>query len=503
MSFNRASGILLHPTSLPSPDGIGDLGPEAFRWVDFLAASGCGLWQILPLGPTGYGDSPYQCFSAFAGNPYLISPALLLNEKFLNLEDLKDRPEFPQNRVDFGAVIQWKKTILHRSYLRFINGNNPEISNDFLLFQEKNSSWLQDYGAFSALKDLNNGRPWVEWNSELRTRQPQALSKFQDENRVLITELMYYQFLFFRQWSHLKEYANFHNIRIVGDIPLFISHDSADAWVLPNLFFLNPDGYPSAVAGVPPDYFSPTGQLWGNPLYNWEIHKKSGYSWWIDRIAASLQMVDILRLDHFRGFSEYWEVPANMNTAEIGEWKPGPGAELFASIKSSLGSLPIIAEDLGKITPDVISLRDHFDLPGMRILQFAFSDDDKNIFLPHNYSKNTVAYTGSHDNDTSIGWFNSVPENEKRVCTEYIGKNGDDIAWDLIRVIWSSVANFAIAPMQDFLRLDNEARMNYPGREAGNWNWRMDLHYQNGSLTKNLHRLNLIYSRLNATKPEH
>jgi 4-alpha-glucanotransferase len=498
MVFERTSGIILHPTSLPGPDGIGDLGPEAFRWVDFLAETGCGLWQVLPLGPTGYGDSPYQCFSAFAGNPYLVSPALLLDERLLSLDDLKDRPEFPADRVDFGPVIEWKKTILHRSYIKFSSAPLPTIHKDLIQFQQDNISWLPDYALFSALKDKNNGRPWVEWAAPLRTRQQKELDDFRKENQDLIDEIMYYQFLFFRQWDRLKSYANSRNIKIVGDIPLFISHDSSDAWATPELFTLAADGYPTVVAGVPPDYFSPTGQLWGNPLYKWDIHKETGYAWWIDRISSCLKMVDILRLDHFRGFAGYWEVPANMKTAEIGIWKHGPGADLFKAIKASLGSLPIIAEDLGKITPDVVSLRDHFDLPGMRILQFAFSDDDTNIFLPHNYNRNTVAYTGSHDNDTTTGWFIAAPEQEKQFCLEYLGKeSNDNIAWDMIRGIWSSVANFAIAPIQDFLRLDTNARMNYPGRQSGNWSWRVDMHYPDGSLAKRIHLMNEIYSRLN------
>ena len=503
MAFNRTSGILLHPTSLPGPDGIGDLGPEAFRWVDFLAEAGCGLWQVLPLGPTGYGDSPYQCFSAFAGNPYLVSPALLLDESLLTLDDLKDRPEFPVDRVDFGPVIEWKKNVLHRSYLKFVSAPDPAIQKDLTQFQNENAAWLPDYALFSALKDLNDGRPWVEWESPFRTREQNALEDLRNNHQDLINEIIYHQFLFFRQWDRLKRYANSKDIQIVGDIPLFISHDSADAWSMPELFTLDEEGYPTVVAGVPPDYFSPTGQLWGNPLYKWDVHKATHYAWWIDRIASCLKMVNILRLDHFRGFAGYWEVPAKMKTAEIGVWKQGPGADLFKAIKSKLGSLPIIAEDLGKITPDVVSLRDQFDLPGMRILQFAFSDDDTNIFLPHNYSRNTVAYTGSHDNDTTIGWFNTAPEQEKQFCMEYLGKDQiDDIAWTLIRKIWSSVANFAVAPMQDFLRLDTNARMNFPGRQSGNWNWRMDLHYQNDDIASKIHRLNEIYSRLSITSKD-
>ena len=502
MTFKRSSGILLHPTSLPGRDGIGDLGPEAYRWVDFVAESGCTYWQILPLNPTGYGDSPYQCFSAFAGNPYLVSPALLLDEGLLDFSDIADRPEFPSHKVDFGPVIEWKKKVLHRSYLHFKKLTKSSILADYLTFQKENEFWQKDYALFSALKDMNGGRSWVDWPEPLRTRQPEAIAEFTQEHADLINELTYWQFLFFRQWKKLKAYATSLNLLIIGDIPLFIAHDSADAWVAPHLFTLKPDGSPSFISGVPPDSFSPTGQLWGNPHYQWAVHKQSGYAWWISRLSACLEMVDIVRLDHFIGFTRFFEIPGGMPTAEIGEWKPGPGADLFNAVKENLGSLPIIAEDLGVLIPEVIALRDKFDLPGMRIFQFAFYDDDKHDFLPHNYIRNTVAYTGVHDNNTSVGWFNSSPDHVKQFCLDYIGSNAQDISWDMIRAVWRSIANMTLAPMQDFLRLDSEARMNFPGVETGNWTWRMDVHYQEGNLAKKIHRLNEIFSRLNAYNEE-
>lgn len=496
MAFERSSGLLLHPTSLPSPDGIGDLGPEAYRWVDFIAESGCTYWQILPLNPTGYGDSPYQCFSAFAGNPYMVSPVLLVDEGLLTLEDLQDRPAFPNDKVDFGPVIQWKKTLLHRSYLQFTASAKKHLRDEFTQFRHDHSHWLDDYAVFSALKDYHGGRSWVEWEEAYRSREPRAISDFCSSNSASIVEITYWQFLFFRQWKNLKTYANKQNIQIIGDIPIFIAHDSADAWVSPHLFALNPDGSAAFIAGVPPDGFSATGQLWGNPHYRWDVHRKDGYSWWVSRIKSCLHTVDIIRLDHFIGFTRYFEIPGHMKTAEIGEWKPGPGAELFQAIQDKLGRLPVIAEDLGVMVPAVTELRERFDMPGMRILQFAFYADDKHDFLPHNYDRNTVVYTGVHDNETTVGWFGNLPEKEKSFCLDYLGTSGNDISWEMITAAWRSIANMALAPMQDFLRLGNDARMNYPGRMAGNWNWRLNHNYQDDNLAEKIFRINKIFSRL-------
>jgi 4-alpha-glucanotransferase len=496
MKFNRASGIILHPTSLPGPDGVGDLGPEAYRWVNFLADSGCTLWQILPLGPTGYGDSPYQCFSAFAGNPYLVSPALLLEDGLLKRNDLADRPVFPVNHIDYGEAIQWKVKILDRAYKNFLKNKDSQLSLEFEAFQHEQSYWLDDFSLFMAIKDAYGGVSWDNWPAGLRQRKSSALAAFRKNDPQKILLHTFRQFLFFRQWSNLKEYANRKNIRIIGDIPIFVAYDSADAWSHPQLFYLNTDGRPSVVAGVPPDYFSPTGQLWGNPLYKWSEHEKQGYEWWIQRMMATLKTVDIVRLDHFRGFAGYWEIPFGMPTAEVGRWVKGPGDKLFHAIKEALGELPIIAEDLGVITPDVVSLRDKFDLPGMKVFQFAFSTDPDDPFLPHNYADNCVAYTGTHDNDTALGWYLSAPEEERDLARRYMARSAEDISWDMIRAVWSSVAVFALAPMQDVLSLGNEARMNLPGQASGNWTWRMNPDSINKHVLNRLKEVNFLYSRM-------
>ncbi|MBP8997203.1 MAG: 4-alpha-glucanotransferase [Anaerolineaceae bacterium] len=495
MTLPRKSGILLHPTCLPGPDGIGDLGPECFRWIDFLHESGCSLWQILPLGPTGYGDSPYQCFSAFAGNPYLISPTLLFDQYLLTRDDFLDRPDFPTDRVDFGAAIEWKITILDRAFARFLKSRSKKLLSDYEAFCERNRAWLDDFSLFMAIKEVQGGGAWNSWPVELRTREPQALATFSAENTRLLQKHKFRQFLFFRQWQTVKEYANGKGILIIGDIPIFIAYDSADAWSHPELFFLGKDGKPSVVAGVPPDYFSPTGQLWGNPLYRWNEHKKTGYRWWIDRFHSVLNMVDIVRLDHFRGFAGYWEIPANKPTAEIGRWVKGPGKNFLAAIEKAFNGLPIIAEDLGFITPDVMELRDSFNLPGMKILQFAFSSTPEDPFLPHNYPVNCVAYTGTHDNDTVIGWYNTAPEAERDFCRRYLARSGDSIAWDLIREVWKSTAAFSLSTLQDFLNLGTEARMNYPGRPSGNWSWRYQSADLHEDLVARIKELNYLYLR--------
>ncbi len=495
MKFKRSSGILLHPTSLPGPDGIGSLGPEAYAWIQYLADTRTGLWQVLPLGPTSYGDSPYQCLSAFAGNTYLVSPALLLDQGLLNQEDLSDRPVFPPHQVDFGNVIPWKNTLLDRAYRHYKREHEVAIEEELKKFQNQQVYWLPDFALYMTIKNSQGGKSWVQWPEPLRTRQKQALDDFLASHQDEYERHIFAQFLFFMQWSHLKSFANSKGISIIGDIPIFISHDSADVWSNPELFHLDQAGNPTVVAGVPPDYFSPTGQLWGNPHYRWDDHEKGGYEWWIQRVKSCLQTVDFIRFDHFRGFAGYWEVPANLPTAEIGVWKKGPGASLFNTLRQALGDLPIIAEDLGKITPDVIELRDQFNLPGMKILQFAFGNDPDEPFLPHNYPVNCVAYTGTHDNDTTIGWYKSAPQIEQEFCQKYLHTHAEDIAWDLIRTVWSSVAVFAIAPLQDFLRLDTVARMNLPGRPSGNWGYRMTDHDMDIHLSEQIRELNRIYSR--------
>jgi len=496
MKFKRSSGILLHPTSLPGPYGIGDIGPTALTWIDFLSACGCGLWQILPLGPTGYGDSPYQCFSSFAGNPYLISPESLLNDDLLHPDDLIDRPSFPSNHVDFGQIIPWKLGLLERSFNRYQHLGSANLKREMEQFREKHSAWLEDFALFMALKEMHAGQPWHTWEEPLRDRHPNTISDARKQYDIAIQRQIYRQFIFFRQWSTLRNHTHGKGIQIIGDIPIFVAHDSADVWSNPHLFHLDKSGKPTFVAGVPPDYFAPTGQLWGNPLYRWEVHAKDGFSWWEERIRATLDLVDIIRIDHFRGFAGYWEVPGSAKTAEFGRWVPGPGKVFFQTILQSLGDLPFIAEDLGVITPDVEEMRDSFDLPGMRIIQFGFDSTPQDPFLPHNFPENCVVYTGTHDNDTALGWYNRVPEKDKAFYRSYLNRDGSDFSWDLIRAVWSSVAIFGLAPIQDFLNLGNEARMNYPGNPSGNWAWRMAKDALNQKLAEKIKELNYLYSRL-------
>jgi 4-alpha-glucanotransferase len=496
MRSKRSAGVILHPTSLPGPDGIGDLGPEAYRWIDFLASTGCSYWQVLPLGPTGYGDSPYQCFSAFAGNPYLISPAVLYDQGLLTRKDLAERPDFETDRVDYGPAIKWKLSILDKAFEHFKELNKPELIEQFMQFQYSQSAWLKDFALFMAIKEAQGGGSWDHWSRYLRSRGKKVISEFIKENQNSIQRFTFQQFLFFRQWTALRKYANSKGIKLIGDVPIFIAYDSADTWSHPELFYLNKSGKPTVVAGVPPDYFSPTGQLWGNPLYRWDIHAQTGYAWWIDRVRATCQLFDTIRLDHFRGFAGYWEVPAGMPTAEVGRWVPGPGINLFTTIKKALGPLPIIAEDLGEITPDVIELREQLALPGMKILQFAFSSDADDAFLPHNYLNNCVAYTGTHDNDTSTGWYQSASEKERDFCRRYIASSGIEIAWDMIRVVWGSVAFMTLTTMQDLLAADTDARMNFPGRPTGNWCWRMPAGVLTEKLRQRLYEFNYLYGRM-------
>lgn len=495
MKFSRSSGILLHPTSLPGLNGIGDLGPQALRWIDFLADAGCRLWQVLPLGPTGYGDSPYQCFSAYAGNPYLISPESLLKEDLLHPDDLYDRPRYPEGHVDFGSVIYWKLGLLDRSFHRFKNTNSPRLKTEYDQFCTQQAAWLNDFALFMALKEAHGGSPWPTWEAPLRQRDPQALAAAREKFDIAIQRQIYRQFTFFRQWSRLHDYAREKGVQIIGDIPIFVAHDSADVWANPELFFLDEVGKPTVVAGVPPDYFSPTGQLWGNPLYRWEVHTASGYAWWLARINAVLKMVDIIRIDHFRGFAGYYEVPGDALTAERGRWVPAPGKHFFTTVRKALGDLPILAEDLGVITPDVEELRDNFDLPGMRIFQFAFGSGPSYNFLPHHYPVRCVVYTGTHDNDTALGWYQRVSGKEKDFYHRYMYRDGGHVSWEMIRGAWSSVAVFALAPIQDFLELDNSARMNYPGNPSGNWTWRMPANALTEALKARIKELNYLYSR--------
>jgi 4-alpha-glucanotransferase len=500
MVFTRSGGILLHPSSLPGPYGIGDLGPKAFHFLDWLSDSGCKLWQILPLGPTGYGDSPYQCFSAFAGNAYLISPDLLIKDGLLTEADLGDKPVFSEQRINFGQLIPWKLALLDRSFRRFQETDPVELRESFAVFRAENSLWLEDFALFMALKESYGGGSWVDWPGEIRKREEKALDAARQEHANSILRFAFYQFLFFRQWQGLRDYGRQKGIKIIGDIPIFVAADSSDVWSHPDLFHLDEERRPTVVAGVPPDYFSPTGQLWGNPLYSWEVHKNTGYKWWLERFRLILNTVDFVRLDHFRGFAGYWEIPAGNPTAEIGRWVPGPGADMLDVVANNLGSsenftgLPIIAEDLGVITSDVVELRERYNLPGMKILQFGFSGPD-NPFLPHKYIQNCVAYTGTHDNDTARGWFETAPKPERSFAIRYLRTNKRDFVWALIRSVWSSTAVFAITPFQDVLGLGSEARMNYPSRLGGNWDWRLEEKDMSDEIKDKLRELNYLYNR--------
>lgn len=486
MNFERASGILLHPTSLPGPYGIGDLGPEAIKFLDFLQEAGQRLWQILPLGPTSYGDSPYQSPSTFAGNPLWLSPDLLHADGLLADADLAAYPSFPADRVDFGPVIAAKAALLKAACERFRAKleADSELAAAFSAFCRNNSAWLDDYALFAALKDEHNGTPWTTWEPELANRDPAALDLARARLSVPVQDVQIQQFLFDRQWRAIREAAAARSIQLIGDIPIFVAHDSADVWANPSLFFLNPDGSPSVVAGVPPDYFSATGQLWGNPLYNWPAHRETGYAWWMARLRRVFSLVDIVRIDHFRGFEAYWEIPGGEPTAVNGHWVKGPDAPFFDALRDALGDLPIIAEDLGLITPPVVALREHCGFPGMRILQFAFGNDDRAAeFRPESYPANCVVYTGTHDNDTTVGWFHSQAgagstrtqadiDAERRMILAYLGTSGEHIAWDLIELGARSNANTFVTPLQDVLELGSEARMNTPGKADGNWQWR-------------------------------
>lgn len=500
MRFERSSGILLHPTSLPGPYGIGELGPQAYHWIDFLFESGCSLWQVLPLGPTGYGDSPYQCFSAFAGNPFLISVDELLAEKLLFPDDLADMPKFPNEKVDFGSVIPWKLMILDKAFQRFNSGSYPGLKAEMEVFEREHAHWLEDFALFMALKEVHGGAPWVTWESELRDRQQEALAAAREQYQLDIQRQIFRQFLFFCQWKKLRSYAKTKNIKIIGDIPIFVAHDSSDVWANPGLFYLNNRGKPTVVAGVPPDYFSATGQLWGNPLYRWRVHRASGFRWWIERINAVLELVDIIRLDHFRGFSGYWEVSGRAKTAENGRWVKAPGKAFLKAVRDSLGELPLIAEDLGVITPDVVELRDSFGLPGMKVLQFAYGGWPEAHFLPHNHIPNSIAYTGTHDNDTARSWYEGLTEAEREFYRNYQNRDGSQVAWDMICTTWRSVAVFALAPLQDFLDLGSEARMNFPGNPSGNWSWRMPASAASPALAARIHNINFLFGRQHKTK---
>ena len=474
--------MLLHPTSLPGRFGIGDLGDAAYGFVDFLLSSEQSLWQVLPLGPTGYGNSPYACYSAFAGNTLLVSPEKLRERRLLSDEDV-DEATVVSQRADFGHAHEAKNKLLRKAHENFRRIADAEARRELERFVEEHRWWLEDYSLFRALKTANHNRPWHEWDPGLVRREPDALRQARASLEEEIQAHNFFQFVFFQQWLALKQYCNERGIRLIGDIPIFVALDSADVWTHPEQFKLDSARRPTVVAGVPPDYFSATGQLWGNPLYDWERMQADAFSWWIERVRATLQMVDTVRIDHFRGFAACWEIPAGDETAERGRWVDVPGRELFRAVRKELGELPIIAEDLGVITPDVDQLRDELGFPGMRVLQFGFGGDANSPNLPHNYLRNVVAYTGTHDNDTTVGWFRTSAgpdstraaneiESERKYCLKYLNTTGAEIHWDFIRAVQASVADTAIVPLQDLLGLGNEGRMNLPNSTTGNWNWR-------------------------------
>lgn len=493
--FPRESGVLLHPTSLPGPHGIGDLGDAAFRFVDWLHDAGQRLWQVMPLGPTGFGDSPYASPSAFAGNPMLVSLSWLGGDGLLTDEDWGELPRFSDRQVDFALAAPFKQAMLKKAFHRFRRGAASQFRQPFTQFCAEEARWLDDYALFQALKGRHDGVAWTDWPEDVRLRRDDALAKAVVELADDIRFHQFVQFHFRRQWTALKTYANERDIRIIGDIPIFVAGDSADVWTNQREFKLDENGRTVEVAGVPPDPFSETGQIWGNPVYDWKVMRDNGYRWWVDRIRVMLTTVDIVRIDHFRGFAAAWVVPADAASAVSGHWQRSPGGDVFAAVQRELGSVPIIVEDLGVITPDVLSLRDALGFPGMKVLQFAFENDPSNMYLPHNYEPHSVVYSATHDNQTTVGWFQSRGEQERRSVQAYLGRDGADIAWDLIRSALASVADTAIVPMQDVLRLGDEARMNVPGQPNGNWAWRMSWDQMDKGLAFGLRELTAMYGR--------
>jgi 4-alpha-glucanotransferase len=472
MISKRASGILLHPTSLPGPFGSGDFGTGAYQFIDWLVKAGQTYWQMLPLGESDQGNSPYTSSSAFAGSLLLIDLEELSRQGWLVADDLIPNPEFNADRVHFDSVRPFRMQRLQTAARRFFSNPDDNGRAAYLVFCEAEKHWLDDFALFKAIEQHEEFRRWNEWPAELVRREPGALSDASLRYAEEVAFWKFCQWCFYRQWLALKKYANEHGIQMIGDVPIFVSYQSADVWEHQELFELDAGGNPTVVAGVPPDYFSETGQLWGNPLYRWDIHKQTNYCWWIKRLAHAFRLFDLVRIDHFRGFANYWATPADAVNAIGGEWRPGPDGELFDAFLQAFGQLPIIAEDLGLITPDVIKLRDKFNLPGMRILQFAFGDNDSNFFLPHHYISNTVAYTGTHDNDTSIGWWNTAGEHEKNYAKFYLKTDGAEINWDMMKALAESAANTVIFPLQDVMGLDSHHRMNLPGTAWGNWEWR-------------------------------
>lgn len=508
MLSERASGILLHPTSLPGPYGIGELGSQAFAFVDFLEEAKQRRWQVLPLGPTGYADSPYAAFSSFAGNPLLISLELLIKAGDLKEQDIELAPSFfADNRVDYGAVVEWKFPILRRAAVRFQERANSDRFAKYVAFCEAESAWLEDYTLFMAIKSVYDNRArqekkassvWSDyWDRDIASRERTAMERWRIACKSEIELHKIWQFYFIEQWRDVKQYANQRGIQIIGDLPIYVALDSSDVWASPKAFCLDEGGRPQFVAGVPPDYFSETGQRWGNPVFDWDQMQRDDFRWWIRRFKGTRALVDIIRVDHFRGFSAGWSIPANEPTAIHGSWVKAPGVALFEEVRRQLGELPILAEDLGLITPDVEQLRDLNRFPGMRVLHFAFDSGPgpNNNFLPHNFIRNSVAYTGTHDNDTSLGWYATRSPEQERFLRDYLGYEPTDVAWDLIRLVMASVSRLAIVPMQDVLRLGTEARMNLPSSQNGNWAWRMPSDYRRGDSAAGLAKMVQLYDR--------
>ncbi|MGD8592995.1 MAG: 4-alpha-glucanotransferase [Gammaproteobacteria bacterium] len=507
----RCSGILLHPTSLPGPFGIGDLGRDAYRFVDFLNETGQSLWQVLPLGPTGYGNSPYMCFSAFGGNPLLINLEQLADQGLLDKEDIAGAPRFPAHRVDYGAVYTYKKPLLEKAFQRFTEECKQAFPEDFYRFCEQHAFWLDDFALFMALKDAHSGYTWHQWEAGAAQCHSDALVRWHNELASPIQYRKFLQFMFFKQWDALKHYCHLQNIKLIGDMPIYVAYDSAEVWANRHFFHLDDEGKPIAVAGVPPDYFSATGQRWGNPLYRWDAMAEDDYRWWVDRFRVNFSLVDIIRLDHFRGFEAYWEVPAAETTSAKGAWVKGPGAHFFHKVREVLSqhgiAFNVIAEDLGVITNEVDDLRDSLGLPGMRILQMAFGQDPKaQEYRPHNHIYHCVVYTATHDHNTSKGWFTIEPgkqttQTEEEVHMErasalaYLGTTGEAIHWDMIRLALGSVAEKAIFPLQDVLGLDSESRMNLPGTSGENWGWRFSWDMLDRPTRKHLAHFTRVFER--------
>jgi 4-alpha-glucanotransferase len=497
MRFSRSSGILLHPTSLPGPHGSGDLGAAAYHFVDWLVAAGQRLWQILPLGPPGMANSPYMCLSAFAGNPGLVDLQELSNRGWLDQSRLGDGKSFSAHRVDFPGVNSYRTTLLQGASRQFFSQRSASEKSDFDLFCDSKKNWLDDYALFRALADKFGGSNWTTWDEEVASRRPSALKKAGVVLREGTLFHKFTQWCFFRQWATLKKYANERGVKIIGDIPIFVAHHSADVWGNRQEFFLDRKGNPTIVAGVPPDYFSETGQRWGNPLYRWDSIIKEKFKWWINRFESTLELFDIIRLDHFRGFVAYWEIPATEKTAVKGRWVKGPGDTLFHAVEKKLGKLPLIAEDLGVVTPEVAKLREDFGYPGMKVLQFAFADGVESPFLPHNFSSNCVVYTGTHDNDTTLGWYQAATEREKDFARRYMNVSGEEIHRDLVKLALRSVADIAILPFQDVLGLGTEHRMNVPGTTQGNWEWRFTWDMVQPYHASNLYETSSLAARCN------